>query len=231
MPQQPPAGPTLVLGVTPELTRALRNLVAVDRSQAMIARLWGGDSDAREALCADWLEMAPRRAPFVAAIGDGSLNVVAYPEQLEHLLRHLGALLIPGGRLAFRVFTRPERPIELSDLLALTSGPAMVNFHAFKWMLAMHLAAQGGGGVAVTEILRTFERHWPDRDLLAATTGWHRQAIDTIDVYRNADDRYGFPTRQEMLGRLPDCFRDAHYIETTGYDLAERCPILTCQRR
>ena len=222
--------PALVLGVTPELTAALPRLLAVDRSATMIERLWPGDQPGRRATCADWLDLEPGGDRFSGAVGDGSLTVLGTPQRVEQLLERLLALLPAGAPLRLRVFLRPEAPWSLQELQALSRSPGDLNFHAFKWMLAMHLASLQRNQVSVTTILEVFNQHWSDRAQLAQRTGWPAAQIDTIDVYRDSADVYWFPTASTLLELVTQRFNDVQLEPCGSYPLAAQCPILSARR-
>ncbi|MBL8905190.1 MAG: class I SAM-dependent methyltransferase [Rhizobiales bacterium] len=220
----------LLLGVTPELALSFENVVAVDKSAAMIANIWPGDGAKRRAIQADWLELDGSLGRFTAAIGDGSGNVLSHPGEIRQLLLTVREHLEPGGRFVCRLYARPEKPWSWQELLDEAAGRATVNFHAFKWKIAMRIAADGGAAVPVTRIHEQFERHFPDREKLAAVTGWDRSVIDMIDTYRGSSAVYCFPTRAEFLDCLPSGFRGIGFHPSGTYDLAEDCPIFACEK-
>jgi len=220
----------LLLGVTPELALSFNNVIAVDKSATMIANIWQGDSEARCAIEADWLELDGSLGRFSAAIGDGSFNALAYPGEVEQVLVRVRDHLEPGGRFVCRLYARPEQPWSWDELVAETAAPAKVNFHAFKWKLAMRIAADTEPSVPVTRILDRFEHHFPDRGKLAAVTGWDVSIIDMIETYRGSNAVYCFPTRAEFLACLPPGFRDVGFHPSGTYDLAADCPNFACTR-
>jgi len=220
----------LLLGVTPELALAFENVVAVDKSAQMIANIWAGDGPARRAVEGDWLALDDSFGVFSAAVGDGSLNAVAYPGELKRLLEVVRDRLEPGGRFVCRIYARPENPWTWDALETEARAPAIVNFHAFKWKVAMRLAADTEPAVPVTRILDAFERHFPDRALMARSTGWDPSIIDMIDTYRGSAAVYCFPTRAEVFAALPSGLKDAAFEACGNYDLAADCPILVCTR-
>ena len=224
------AAPVLVLGVTPELAAAFAVVEAVDRSSGMIAALWPGDAPGRRAIEGDWLALAggPR---FAAVVGDGSPNALTSLDEIERLLRIVVDLLLPGGTFACRLYERPARPFTLDDLLATASRPGTLNFHAFKWQLALHLAQVRSPVVPVERVGERFDALFPDRDALARRTGWSRAEIDTIDVYKGSPLAYTFPDRVEFTRLLPPGIEAAEFQPCGSYDLASCCPMLTFRKR
>ena len=222
-------GRALLLGVTPELATLFPTLDAVDKNPEVVASQWPGDSGSRRAIVADWLEFPAPRETYAVIAGDGSLNNAASAAMMHALIAHVHELLTPGGLFICRVFERPRTTFSEHDLQAAMAGRDGVNFHAFKWMMAMHLAEQHGMTVRVADILALFERLCVDRSALADRTGWALAEIDTIDVYRGSAIRYVFPNRTELIAAFPeDCLLD--FIPTSDYDLAACCPILAFRK-
>lgn len=178
------AGRVLLLGVTPEL--APLATVAVDHSAAMIAAIHRGPGPA---VRADWRALPFAAGSFDAALGDGALSNLAFPDGYADLGRELRRVLGPDGRAVLRVFARR----------APAAAPG--SLHALKWDLAMALA-RDDRNVAVAAIGAAFDAAFPDRDALAARTGWSRAVIDTIDAYRGSTVRYSFPTLDEAVAAL-----------------------------
>jgi SAM-dependent methyltransferase len=223
-------GPVLLLGVTPELAQAFDAVHAVDKNQAMIDAVWPGDNAARKAVLGDWLDIPGPDDRFAAVVGDGSLTTLSYPRELKRMLQRVFELLAPGGHFVCRLFERPAPPFTQGDLEEAGAGRVNVNFHAFKWMLAMHLAEEGGASLPVERILSRFDHLFPDRGLLSARTGWSRQEIETIESYRGSSATYGFPSRAELLSLLPAGFTEAQFHSCGSYALAPCCPILSCRK-
>jgi hypothetical protein len=97
-------------------------------------------------------------------------------------------------------------------------------------MLAMHLAGITQATIPVQGIRALFEELFDDRDALAARTGWPRQVIDTIDMYRGSDTCYTFMTRAELVAVLPEGILAPQFEYCGSYDLAEACPLLHFSR-
>jgi SAM-dependent methyltransferase len=216
-----PSARVLLLGVTSELANAFESVHAIDKSAAMIAKVWPGDSASKRAHQGNWLEMPVPDRPFDAVIGDGSLSNLDYPHEVRAVLPRILQSLRPGGRFICRMFERPDSPQDLDALRATAAAPARINFHAFKWQLAMHLAGVTRATVPVQEILALFNELFPDRAALAARTGWPRELIDLVDVYRDSEVRFTFMTRQESIAVLPPGITDLRFDACSNYDLAD----------
>ncbi len=225
-----PASRVLLLGVTAELAHAFDAVCAIDKSSGMIGSAWPGNSTYKHANLGNWLDMPLPEQPFDAVIGDGSLNNLVYPGEVREVLRRSLLALRPGGRFVCRLFERPAEPPGFAALRADGMGPARINFHAFKWRLAMQLAAVRAATIPVTAILEAFEELFPDRDALAARTGWPRDDIDTIDAYRGSGMQFSFMSRSEMLAVLPSGIGGLRFESSGSYDLADCCPMMSFVR-
>ena len=223
-------GTVLLLGVTPELASAFDDVIAVDKNQAMIDTAWPGDTRAKSARCADWLEMDLPPGSVRAVVGDGSLNNLPTIALAAAVMQRSQQWLIPGGRFVCRVFERPDIPFGTADLHAYPDRSPDRNFHALKWMIAMTLAQAGSATVAVEDIRAAFNDLFPDRDRLAAATGWHPAVIDTIDVYENSPLAYCFPNRAELRLAIPRDAKDIRFLASGRYPLSERCPLVCFTR-
>ena len=216
----------LLLGVTPELADMGARMVALDWSQSMIDHIWPGDSPTRRAMLADWRSMPFDTPRFSAVIGDGSFNCLVLAD-VPMVFHELSRVLSPGARLAVRVYATPSPCESLESLQREVMTAATGGFHGFKWRLAMALAAETGNAeVAVSDVFGRFEALFPDRAALAHATGWSEETIGEIDAYCGSDAVYIFPTVAQVLAAIPAEFRNAGFISSGAYDLAERCPIL-----
>jgi hypothetical protein len=217
----------LLLGVTPELADLGRCLVAVDKSAGVISRLWSAHSVDHHALLGDWRVMPLASESFTAIVGDGSLNWLRYPEDYLLVFDEIARVARPAAIVAVRVYCTPEATETLEEARALALSGRETSFHALKWRIAMALtAARRDANLLVADILTTFDLIFPDRNELAVKTGWRRQAIDTIDNYRDSAVAYSFPTRTQLLAALDSRLAEPRLIPNGPYALAERCPIL-----
>jgi hypothetical protein len=216
----------LLLGVTPELSGIAERTTAVDWDKGMIAHIWPGDTPARRAVLADWREMSFASHRFTAVIGDGSLNSVPYAEW-QRVFARLAELLLPGARLAIRVYETPDNCETVAQIRRDAIEGFGGGFHAFKWRLAMALAAERGDAeMPVARIHRAFEREFPDREALSRATGWSLDTIAEIDAYRGLATSYCFPTRSQTLRLMPSAFRNVRFESSGTYELSTACPIL-----
>lgn len=223
------AGPrpvaALVLGVTPELVAmtlpAHSTVVAVDKQPAMIDALFE-PGPGRRAVAGEWLALPLPDASIDVVAGDGSCSLFAFPGEYSALAAELARVLRPGGIVVLRLFAAPERPETLADVRAAL--PAIRSFDALKWRIAMAIQSPGRS-VAVSAIRDAFDAIVVDRAVLAARTGWSREVIDHVDIYRDSPARYSFPTLAEVRTVVGRQFTELA-CHVPSYELGERCPTL-----
>jgi SAM-dependent methyltransferase len=224
-------GPTLLLGVTPELATIATPLIAVDRNPGMIACAWPGNGVGRNAVQGDWLAMPIAGGRIANAVGDGSFNTLAYPDGYVQLFDQLAKVLKPEGRIVARTFATPEEGETLDAVRAATMSGRIASLHAFKWRLAMAVVAQSGSAnIRVTRIRDAFHALFPDQAALMAATGWAVDEIDTIEVYKDSVVSFSFPRLSELLAIVPAGFRHLRVLSAGSYELVERCPIVVMER-
>jgi len=218
----------VLLGVTPEYAHLVQGVVAIEHNEAMIAALW--PHKRRNAVRGDWLHLPLRAHACVAIIGDGTLNNLLFASDYTRFFAEAARALKAGGRLVLRTFVRPEQAVESCQALRERARNAEIgSFHAFKWRLAMALAAEAGdSNVAVARIHQAFDSMFPDRRMLAASSGWDEEAIGTIDVYRGSRVIYSFPKLSEMRCALAPKFIESD-LAYGSYELAERCPVIVLE--
>jgi SAM-dependent methyltransferase len=216
----------LLLGVTPELSVLGQSLVAIDGSPSMVERIWPGDREGRRAILGEWSALPFDDGSFDAVIGDGSLN--SAPHQVGKVLTEAKRVLAPAGRAAFRLFASPEAPESLEAIEQDVTGGRGGNIHALKWRIGMALAASDPCATVFSRsILDQFNRMFPDREGLAAATGWTRDEIATVDAYVDSDHSLAFWTLPDTIALAAPHFATASVADGTGYPLAERCPTVT----
>ncbi len=220
----------LLLGVTPELALAFADVTAIDKTRSMIDHIWPGDTPQRRAIAGDWLHMDQSLGSFDAAVGDGSLSAVTSLDEIAEVLRRVAGRLPPGGPCVFRTYVRPDSLSE-DDIARPATGAEPMNFHAFKWRIAMYLAGRHGAAIPLTLIHDFFVRRFPGREDLSRRTGWPLADIDGIDAYRDSATAYCFPSRQELLAALPETLTGAGFHPSGSYDLAADCPLFVARRR
>lgn len=218
----------LLLGVTPGVAALGQDLTAVEGSRAMIDRLWPGDEADRRAKVGDWTALPFEAGRFGSVIGDGALNSVA--GGLDSLIGEIARVLREGGIAAQRVFASPDHREDLEAVRADALTGRIGNVHALKWRIAMAIAQAPDYLVPVVDILAAFNAMFPEREELASITGWERLEIDTLDAYVGAWHSLCFPTRSVLQDRGGGHFASFRIVESQGYPLAERCPLIVWTR-
>lgn len=218
-------GRVVLLGVTPQLADIGQDLTAVDASAQLIEAIWPGDTTRRRAVVGDWLNLPCENAAVDSVIGDGSLNSLVGDH--HDLFAEVRRVLSDGGIAAFRSFCAPDRAERLQDICDEDLGGWQGNFHAFKWRIAMALAARNPtASIPVAEVRDAFDRHFPDREALSALTGWPVDDIATIDAYDGATHSMFFPTLGRLLEMGARHFGHVEALARDGYVLADRCPVV-----
>jgi hypothetical protein len=218
----------LLLGVTPGLAQISwppgSCLTAIDRSLAMVRAIWPGDvASVRWALQADWLALPLRESSFGMVVGDGSINVLRYPEGYRALARSVRAALGADGTFALRAFVQPAVKEDPADVIA--GLPRNASFHHFKLRLLMALQPSAEEGSHLNRIYDYWTGSGIDRAALALQTGWNRDEIDTIDRYQGLAAFYTFPTLEELRARLGEFFGEISAL-VPSYDMGKGCPTL-----
>jgi hypothetical protein len=214
-----------LLGVTRELTQAFENVVAVEREPGMISNVWLGDTTTKRVIHNDWLKVQFPHERFGGAVGDGSINQVAFPHDQLQLLDRILDWLEPGGVFACRMYTRPDTPITLDDLRREGLTPT-INWSAYRRMLSMYLAEIEGQTIHTRNITAVFDELFPDRSILP----WTQQELEMIDTYATSKLQSCLPTRKELEQIIPSRAREVQLLDVGNYDLAHCCPVLTFKK-
>lgn len=219
----------LQLGVTPEIARLPASNVAVDYSEAMIRTAWPGDSDTHRAVHGNWLALPLERRSVDAAFGDASFSVLQWPNECAAVIKEVKRVLRPGGRLILRCFAGPDLPESVEKLAAAALAGMTGSFSAFKLRFNMACFQAAPDEINTgARIHRLFETQFPDRARLAETCGWTLAEIGGIDSYAGSLSVHSYPSRAQLGQLLGGDFRHS-FLESSGYELAERCPLLVAE--
>ena len=224
----------LLLGVTPELYRLPwpkgTDILAVDRSQAMIDAAWPGPKDAVR--CMDWLAMELPDASRDLAFCDGGLHLLSYPEQQRRLARLLRNVLSDHGLCILRLYVPPPRceppQAVLDDLLK----GAIPNVNVLKLRLAMSLLDDCARGVELGKVWQVLHQVAPDLNELASRIGWQPESMLSIEPYRGSKLRYYFVTVDQvknMFCRNPGGFEMCRLC-TPSYESGKQYPTIVFRR-
>lgn len=221
----------LVLGVTPEMARLKwpggTRLLAVDRSQEMIDKVWPGYPGPGEGvLCANWLDLPLEKQSRDLVVSDGPFGVLRYPNEYREVLKGLHKIIQPGGYFAFRIFVRPEKEEEPATVYDAAMKGKIGNFHAFKLRLLMARQPDSRSGVRTGDVWKEWSDNGPGIETLSDKCGWPPEQIQTIEAYRGKNDIYSFPT----LSEIREIVKAENFSEINcsrpSYELGERCPTL-----
>lgn len=229
-----PRGRTLLLGVIPEFHSMFQDLYAVDFDPEMIQQVWPGDTLIKQAHLGDWRTMEFEDSYFDAIIGDGALGSLGDLVSIQEFLARAVNWLRPGGVFAHRMFERPIPAITLENLQSDIVGTTIC-WNAFKMKLLFYVAEQNIGEdvaeqnigeVKFADVLSLFNTLVTDRD----STPWSREQVDTIDLYDGLSGGTMMLDRGQHRSVFPENSDYWQLAITSGYDLAEYCPIMIWKR-
>ncbi|MDY6830666.1 MAG: hypothetical protein SWC96_02310 [Thermodesulfobacteriota bacterium] len=222
----------LLLGVTPEIAAmswpAGTRLLAVDHNLDMVRYVWPGEAGCadRMAVCGRWQQMPVHAAAVSMVIGDGCFILMDFPEGYRRVVDALHRVLLPGGCLVSRFFTRPVETISVLQVLAGLENGMIRSFDAFRIQLAM--ALQGDDvekGVCLNDVWQAWQNADIDKEEIARNLGWTPGAMALMDNYRGQSTRYYLPTPDEVRQVFADRF-DLAGSFTGEYEMANLCPIM-----
>ena len=225
----------LVLGATPDYARLpwpkAADLLAVDRSAEMLHSLW--PLAAATTKCADWRVMPLPPDSRDLALCDGGLTYLSYPDDLRRFVHRLQEVLSPGGRFVTRVHLPPEAPESPADVVGDLLAGRIANSGILKLRLAKSVARGPDRGARLRDVWRAYRDALPAGVDLDASTGWSATERGAIDAYARCEDRYYFPSHDEIVSTFveadPGFELDASW--QPGYDYGAQVRILTLVRR
>ena len=224
-------GRLLLLSVSPSLSNIGADVTAVDRNANVVRARWPGNTPNRRAVIADWHQLPFANDSFAICVGDGSVNALDYPDGVKSLYDNVARILRPGGKFVCRIYLTPDIGETVADVATAAWQGKARSLLYFKFRLLMAIAAERAHpSVPVKLNYEAFIAHFPDRDRLAAATGWDRSEIDKIDLHEISSEIYNFPTRQQALSIIPHKFSNPRFVPVGTYELAERCPLLVMER-
>ncbi|MFO1183161.1 MAG: methyltransferase domain-containing protein [Bauldia sp.] len=226
----------LMLGVTPEVARLAwpsgSEVTACDIAPGMVAGVWPDTAAgvAGKALVADWRALPLPSGSIDLAVGDGSYNSVDSLAAQAAVTRELHRVLAPGGRIALRVYARPdpvERPEAIfSDLAAGHIG----SVSALRMRLYMATDPDGDGAVPVAKAWELWAAAGIGAEALTRATGWPAAAVDVLDAFRTSRVRFVFPTLAALRAQFAPHFALEATL-TKSYEVGAHCPTLILSRR
>jgi len=224
----------ILLGVTPELAvmhwPSGTRLLAIDRCQDMIQKVWPRCPAPATVVCADWRTLPVSDATVDVVLGDGCYTQLENPEAYKAVSAEVMRALKPTGRFIMRFFVQPDRAESPEAVFTDLENGRIGNFHILKWRLAMSLQECFAVGVRLGDIWEAWHAEGIDADALSQRMNWPLNAVASIDAYRNVDTRYTFPTLAELRACLSDYFAERSCF-FPDYELGDRCPTLTLSPR
>jgi SAM-dependent methyltransferase len=221
----------LLLGVTPQIAASrwppATTLTAVDHSPAMIEAMWPapGSPAGSRAIYADWRSMPIDPGTIDVAVGDGCNPVLAFPHDVDAVCAEVARVLRPGGLFVFRVFLRPDEAETVDDIARALAAGRIGTVHVLRWRLVAALCPVTEQGVRLGDVWEVWNGLRGVVARFRQAAGWTADEIATIDMYRNMETRFYFPTLAQMRGAMALHFNETDCI-CGRYELGERCPIL-----
>jgi SAM-dependent methyltransferase len=216
-----------LLGVTPELARLGKSLVAVDANPNMIGALWIGDDEARKAVIGNWLDLPLPDNSVDAIAGDGCLSAVTTEAQRLKCLAEMARVLRPGGRAGIRLFARPKQTETLDAIKAdaLAGRIKALAEIVLRTALSLPVAAPDYG-LKMSAVLDAINEMFGDRVELMAAGGWQADAFAFIDLYKGSDTICCWFNEDIHVEEALRYFADVRLVVSGDYPVAQRCPVL-----
>jgi SAM-dependent methyltransferase len=220
----------LMLGVTPEIATMQwprgTQLTAVDHSPGMIETVWPrGQLEEAAALCAKWADMPLPAESRDVALTDACFSQLGFPDECDAAMRELRRVMKINGKFIFRAFIQPDRQESVQEVVDALNARRIGSFHVFKWRLIMALQKGLATGSPLADVWNTWHGEFPNREKFAADFGWPLETVGTIDSYREAPNRYTFPTMKELRNVLAPYFSETLCV-FSNYEMGDRCPVM-----
>jgi SAM-dependent methyltransferase len=216
-----------LLGVTPELARLGKSLIAIDANPHMIAALWIGDDATRKAVVGNWLDLPLPDKGLDAIVGDGCLSAVTSEAQRLQCLKEMARVLRPGGCAGIRLFARPTKtePLDAIKADALAGRIKALAEIVLRIALSLPVAAPDYG-LKMSAVLDAINELFGDRRELMAAGGWQPDAFSFIDLYKGSDTICCWLNEDIHVAEASRYFADVRLVPSGNYPVADRCPIL-----
>ena len=221
----------LLLGATPEIAEMhwpeSSSLTAVDNSLPMLQARWPGNVPGkRRAVCGNWLALPYRAFSFDVAIGDGSINCLKYPGEMRALAETISRVLRDDGILVLRSYVQSDKQESPQEVYADSVGC----FNALKLRLLMAVQQSSQEGVALKDVYISWMKRSLDAQSSPLGAGWRKPGVEMIELYRDSNTMYAFPTLPELRRVLYEFFEEIS-IAIPSYEMGNRCPILLLKPR
>ena len=223
----------VILGVTPQFLRINwskgTKITAIDRSEAMIERVWPGKR--KDAILGDWRSMNLANHSIDIVLCDGGFAFVDYPTGQKSVVDQLARVIAIDGIFIGRFYLPPKRKEKAEKVLADFRSGNIKNVATLKIRLAMSLQRTSKEGVVLQDIWNTLSYYCPDFERIAKKLDWKTETLATLEHYRNSKERFYFPklSQVERLFEAPRAFRVLSRVQPS-YLMGEQYPTIILQR-
>jgi hypothetical protein len=225
----------LILGVTPELAKLPwargASLLAIDRSQMMIERVWPGfPRPGMGAICGDWLTMPLDTESRDVVLADGIFVQLPIPQAHRQLLEKLASILSPTGRFVVRMFVLPQTKESPAEVLNFCRVGEIDTVHEFKIRLLMAMQESSSSGVKLGDVWQYWNAHRQQLSGKQGTGRWPADQVATLEAYRDQAARYYFCDLAEMRAMFRKWFVEVD-CRIPAYRLGDRFPTFVLASR
>ena len=190
----------LVLGATPDFYHlpwpGQTQMLAVDRSQAMLSGVWPGTP--AQTLCADWTSMELPSESRDIVLCDGGLSFFSYPEKLQTLLANIARILTPGGLFIVRLYVQSEPRETVAGVFQQFFEGRIANSQELKLRLWFALLEEPGNGVRLHDVWGRFDAACEELRVRGDLPDWPDAEWESMRAYRNLQDVYHFPSGKQV---------------------------------
>ena len=231
---QSPTPKVLMWGVTPEIAEmnwpSGTDFLAIDPSPEAIEQAWPGDVPGeRRALCGNWFDQPAQLAKRHVIIGDGAFSLLKFPDGYLQLAQRARELLTRNGVLILRPFLAAAKGLSTEAIYRLVWERRFGNFDLFKISLAQSLV-DANRSVDSSRVYDSWAGSGISEDALVKATGWPREAIRTMDHFRDQTQRMSFPRLKEFLEILSHDL-DVLEVNIPDYEMGDAFPIVAFRKR
>lgn len=226
----------VVLGVTPEIVGMKwpenSHIQAFDQEPAMINSLLPRHiRNNAAAICANWMTLPLEDGYADLVLGDGSLTLLAFPDEYRLLVFELARILSPDGLLLLRLFAAPEQRESSDDIFKDLWSGKIRNLDTFRWRLEMALIGSSDYSVPINDVYEIMNANTINPDHMADTLGWPPLPVARmLERYRTfGTTRHSFPPLDIIKKIMAPHFR-LEEVVMPSYQDGERYPIV-CFRK
>ena len=164
---------------------------------------------------------------FTRIYGDGSLNALPDRSWASKVLREVDRVLAPGGIVAMRCFASDQ--VKSKDDL-IGAPPLGLTLAAHRMSITLAMAEGPHFTVRPSDVLAAIEAAHGSSAAFLEAAGLDPSGAGILEASRGSDLSYFFPPRQIFGDLAEECGFTAQFVETTGYDRADLCPLMVLTR-